>query len=165
MPSWLAVLRRYLGASAIGHLVWEVAQLPLYTIWSTGTLPQKVIAIAHCTAGDMMIATLSIVTALVLAANPHWPDDRFRPVAALTIIIGVAYTGFSEWLNTVVRASWSYSDWMPVFDMFGFRLGLSPMLQWVVVPTLAMWLAMRVRMSEDPASLATSAAARRLMHS
>lgn len=147
MPSWLSGLRRYLVASAIGHLVWEIAQLPLYTIWSTGTLHNQAIAIVHCTAGDVIIATLTIVLALFLAADQDWPANRFWPTAAVTLISGVAYTGFSEWLNTVVRASWSYSEWMPVLDMFGFRLGLSPTLQWIVIPAFAMWLAMRPDMS------------------
>jgi len=154
MPSWLACwLRRYLATSAIGHLVWEIAQLPLYTIWSTGTVREQMIAIVHCTVGDVVIATLVIVIALVLVADSDWPANRFWPTAAAALMGGVAYTGFSEWLNTVVRKSWSYSEWMPVLDLFGFRLGLTPMLQWVVVPALAMWLAMRAGMSARPTSL------------
>lgn len=150
MASWLSCLRRYLAASAIGHLVWEVAQLPLYTIWSTGTVREQVIAIVHCTVGDMIIATLAIVVALVVVADADWPSHRFWPTAAATLMGGVAYTGLSEWLNTVVRTSWSYSEWMPVLDLFGFRLGLSPILQWIVVPAVAMWLATRARMSGRP---------------
>ncbi len=53
---WIRALRRYLVASAGLHLVWEVAQLPLYTIWSTGTLKQQAFAVLHCTIGDVMIA-------------------------------------------------------------------------------------------------------------
>lgn len=32
--NWLSVLRIYLSSSAIGHLVWEILQLPFYTIWT-----------------------------------------------------------------------------------------------------------------------------------
>ncbi len=152
MPSWHSCLRRYLAASAIGHLVWEIAQFPLYAIWSTGTARAQVIAIAHCTAGDVVIATLAIVVALVLVAHPDWPARRFWPTAAVTLMVSLAYTGFSEWLNTVVRRSWSYSEWMPILDLFGLQLGLSPMLQWLVVPTLAMRLAMRAKTSGNSAS-------------
>lgn len=35
--SWLTVLRRYLGAMALGSLVWEFAQMPFYTLWESGT--------------------------------------------------------------------------------------------------------------------------------
>ncbi|WP_324131981.1 hypothetical protein [Bosea sp. (in: a-proteobacteria)] len=159
MPSWLSWLRHYLATSAIGHLLWEIAQLPLYTIWSTETVREQVIAIVHCTAGDVVIATLAIVLALVLVGDSDWPANSFWPPAAAALMGGFAYTGFSEWLNTVFRTTWSYSEWMPVLDLLGFRLGLSPMLQWVVVPALAMWLAMRAGLSSrlttlDPRSRA-----------
>ncbi|MDP3257161.1 hypothetical protein [Bosea sp. (in: a-proteobacteria)] len=153
MPSWLSWLRRYLAASAIGHLAWEIVQLPLYTIWSTGSLREQAFAIAHCTAGDLIITTAAIVAALVVLGDIDFPAQRHWPVIALTLIFGLAYTIFSEWLNTVVWTSWSYSEWMPVLDLFGFRLGLTPVLQWVFVPALAMWLAMRAGMSGRPTSL------------
>ena len=77
MPSWLSWLRRYLAASAIGHLAWEIVQLPLYTIWSTGSLREQAFAIAHCTAGDLIITTAAIVAALVVLLPLK---DRTRPL-------------------------------------------------------------------------------------
>jgi hypothetical protein len=66
--------------------------------------------------------------------------SRYRgyglPTAALTIGFGVAYTIFSEWLNIVIRKSWAYSDLMPVVPVID--TGLSPLLQWVAVPMLAL---------------------------
>ena len=61
----------------------------------------------------------------------------------LTVLFGLAYTIFSEWLNVVVRASWGYSDWMPIVPIFGLRIGLSPLMQWLVVPAAALALASR----------------------
>ena len=54
---------------------------------------------------------------------------------------GLAYTVFSEWLNVEVRRSWAYSDLMPVLPPLG--TGLSPVLQWVVIPSAALWMARR----------------------
>ena len=34
-------LRRYLGVSIVANLVWEMLQLPLYTVWTTGTRKQR----------------------------------------------------------------------------------------------------------------------------
>jgi len=31
----------------VGHVIWETAQLPLYTIWKTGTPREKVVAVLH----------------------------------------------------------------------------------------------------------------------
>ncbi len=67
---WTQALRRYLGVSIIANLVWEILQLPLFTLWTTGLLRQQAVAIVHCTIGDAMIAGLSRLAALSLAAKP-----------------------------------------------------------------------------------------------
>lgn len=142
--NWLQGLRVYLGAIAAGNLAWETLQLPLYTIWRTGTLREQAFAVVHCTLGDLLIALSSLALALMIVGQSSWPSSRFWQVAGVTIIFGIGYTAFSEWLNVVVRVSWAYSEWMPVIPLFGFRLGLSPLLQWIVVPTAAFGLVRRM---------------------
>ena len=139
---WLAALRVYLAASGILHLAWEVAQLPLYTIWRTGSVGEIAFAVLHCTAGDVMIATLVLVTALIAFGSATWPASGFLPVFAAVSSLGVGYTVYSEWLNTVVRKSWAYGDLMPTLPVLG--TGLSPLLQWLIVPALALWIATRL---------------------
>ena len=60
-PGWLAAIRRYLIAAALCNLFWEFAQLPLYTVWRTGTVGEIVFAALHCTAADVGIAAASLV--------------------------------------------------------------------------------------------------------
>lgn len=139
---WLIALRGYFSVIVVGNLVWESLQLPLYTIWKEGSRGENLFAVAHCTGGDLLIATSSLIGALLFFGTKEWPQQRFARVAAATIAIGVAYTGFSEWLNVSVRRSWAYSDWMPVLPIAG-GIGLSPLLQWVVIPALALWCATR----------------------
>ena len=136
---WHRTLRRYLVLSIGLHFLWEVGQLPLYTIWTTTPLPRQVFAIAHCTLGDAMIAGLSLLIALTIAGSPAWPAERSHPVWIITVALGVTYTIYSEWLNVNVRGSWAYSDSMPIVPVLG--TGLSPVLLWLVVPTLAQWAA------------------------
>jgi hypothetical protein len=50
--------------------------------------------------------------------------------------LGAAYTILSEWLNVEIRRSWSYTATMPVLPFLG--TGLTPLLQWLIVPTLAL---------------------------
>lgn len=138
-PNWLSALRSYLAMIAVANLAWEMVQLPLYTLWRTGTTGEKVIAVVHCTAGDLLIALASLILALVSAGDRDWPVRRFGAVAAATLAFGISYTAFSEWLNIVVRKSWAYSDLMPVIDFFGIRVGMSPLLQWIAIPALAFW--------------------------
>jgi hypothetical protein len=140
---WLRALRVYLIGGAAINLAWEALQLPLYTIWQSGTLGSQAFAVAHCTAGDVLIALGALTLALLIAGDGTWPARRFRIVAVLTVLFGLAYTIFSEWLNVVVRASWGYSDWMPIVPIFGLRIGLSPLMQWLVVPAAALALASR----------------------
>lgn len=135
-------MRRYLMFVTLGNLIWETAQLPLYTIWQEGTVRDLAIAVLHCTAGDVLIATAAIVAGLLVAGD-DWPDrlDAYRRVALAAIAIGVTYTVFSEWLNIVIRRSWAYSELMPVIPLVG--LGLSPALQWIVIPLAGFWFARR----------------------
>ncbi len=141
MPDWPRALRVYLGTIALGDLAWEAAHLPLYTLWRTGTPGEKAFAVVQCTGGDLLIALASLALALVIVGDPAWPARAHRRVAALTIGFGVAYTAFSEWMNIVVRQTWAYSDLMPVVPVIG--TGLSPLLQWVAVPMLALHFARR----------------------
>lgn len=136
---WIRALRRYLVTGAAAHLVWEIVQLPLYTLWRSGSRSEQAFAILHCTGGDVLIAGSALLTALVLVGRPGWPRDRFAAVAVATIVIGLGYTMYSEWLNTTIRVSWTYSELMPVMPYIG--TGLSPLAQWIVVPALALWAA------------------------
>jgi hypothetical protein len=118
--------------------LWEVGQLPLYTIWTTGTFREKAFTAIHCTLGDVIIAGFALLGGLVVAGSPAWPHQRWRAVFAAALAGGVAYTIYSEWLNTTVRQSWAYSPLMPVLPITG--TGLAPLLQWIVVPSTALAL-------------------------
>ena len=139
--SWLGALRVYLGFVLPAHLAWEIVQLPLYTIWMDGTVGEIAFAVAHCTGGDALIATVSLVGALLLFGHINWPQDRYAVVAGATVTAGVGYTIFSEWLNTKVRASWTYSELMPTLPLLD--VGLSPVAQWIVIPIAGFWFARR----------------------
>jgi hypothetical protein len=120
----------------VGHLAWEVVQLPLYTIWSTATPGELAFAVLHCAGGDILIALSTLTGALFLIGDSAWPSHRFGRICFLTVGFGIGYTVFSEWVNAGVRRNWTYSDWMPTLPWVG--TGLSPLLQWVVIPTLAL---------------------------
>lgn len=132
---WLCVLRRYFLFSLLGHLLWEIAHIPLYTIWTEGSAGEIIFAIVHCTGGDLMIAFSTLLLALFLFGRAEWPGQRFVPVLLAAVVMGVGYTIFSEWLNIVVREAWAYRDIMPVIPIID--AGLTPFLQWLVVPTAA----------------------------
>jgi len=133
--NWLSTIRRYLVALAIGNLLWETAQMPLYTLWRTGTPGVIADAVLHCTLGDVLIGAVTLIAALAAVGSPAWPHETIVRVAVAVVIMAAGYTVYSEYMN-VVRGSWTYTEWMPTLPLLG--TGLGPLAQWVVVPVLAL---------------------------
>ena len=73
--------------------------------------------------------------ALAGARIGHWPLFGGR-MALTAILLGLAYSRFSEWLNTQLRQNWSYTKVMPVLPPLG--TGLTPFLQWLIVPGIVL---------------------------
>lgn len=111
-----------------------MAQLPLYTIGRTGTTRGIATAVVHCTVGDLSIAFVTLGLALVIVVSPDWPSHQFAAVLATVGILSVGYTVCSEYMNTIVRQSWAYGPLMPTLPWVG--TGPSPLLQWMIVPSL-----------------------------
>ena len=134
--TWLHALRRYMVASLLGHAIWEVAQLPLFTLWHEAPPREVAIATLHCLGGDLAIASTVLVAVLVSAGKHDWPNCDAGRVAALVILLGVAYTGWSEYSNAILRKTWSYTDAMPLVPWI--NIGITPLFQWLIVPSIAL---------------------------
>lgn len=130
---------RYTVAMVALNLLWELLQLPLYTVWTIGSAREIVFDVLHCTVGDLLIAGLSLWAALALVQPSGWPHQRNTATCVLTLVLGVGYTVHSEWYNTAVSHQWAYSNLMPQIA----GIGLSPIAQWLVVPCMAFWWAHR----------------------
>lgn len=122
------------------NLVWETGHLPLYTIWTEGTAAYMAFAVVHCTAADILVGTAALALALIAGRQRDVANWRWLRIAVLTVLGGVVFTIFSEWLNTEVLRNWAYSEWMPTLEMAGVEVGLSPLLQWILLPPLALYL-------------------------
>jgi len=145
---WHHVLARFLPLLAAGNLVWEILQLPFYTLWQEATPQFRIFAVAHCTIGDVMIGTSALLISVALFGRRGWPHVGHGRVLAPAMLAGAAYTVFSEWMNTQVTMGWQYAESMLRVPPLG--TGIAPLLQWVVVPPLAYWLA---RASASPTAL------------
>lgn len=145
--SWLPALRIYVAVLVPLMLVWEAVQMPLYTLWQTGTVGEIAYDIVHCTLGDALIGLAALTSSLVLVGSPEWPRIRFGRVAATTLAIGLGYLVYSEWVNIELRGSWSYTESMPRLPPYG--TGLAPLLQWLVIPPIALWAARRACCRRD----------------
>ncbi|HVS64651.1 MAG TPA: hypothetical protein VMT85_14240 [Thermoanaerobaculia bacterium] len=65
-----------------------------------------------------------------------------RPAAlAAFLATGVAATIVLEWLATEVWHHWEYGPRMPTLPVLG--TGLAPLLQWLLLPPLLIWIVRR----------------------
>lgn len=139
--TWVATLRRYALFMGPANLVWETLHVPLYTISREGTIGEIAFSVVHCTMGDLLIALACLMAALLLLGDASWPAKGSARVALAAVAFGSAFTVYSEWLNVAVRESWAYSERMPVLPPLD--TGLSPLLQWLLLPLLGLWWARR----------------------
>lgn len=129
---------RYLPWLAGLNLAWEVAQLPLYTLWREATPAWIAFSVLHCTAGDVVIGGTVLLLGLIATRASTPTQWRWGLLASLVALAATGYTAFSEWLNTAVLRNWSYSELMPTVEIVGAAIGVSPLLQWIVIPPLAL---------------------------
>lgn len=130
----------YAGISSPMFAIWEIAQLPLYTIWAERGARASLWAALHCTLGDICIAFVTIFGALILTFIA--PRLRtFRAVAAITVVSGFVITGAIEAASVRWLGRWAYGPLMPVEPFFG--IGLSPLAQWIVIPASTLFLIRR----------------------
>ena len=121
---------------------WEMLQAPLYVglagapHWS---------ATLHCLAATLGDCLLFIVTFAIMAAilrNRHWIRTATFSQMLWFTTIGLTATLVIE--DTGVRSigwNWRYSPLMPRLPLLG--TGLSPVLQWLILPPLVIWLVRR----------------------
>ncbi len=121
-------------------LAWEILQSPFYA--DTYDAPISTIAYnrIHCSVGDVLILFSAFWIVAAVWGRRWMSMARLKPIL-LFLAVGLAYTAFSEYLNVQINGSWSYSAWMPVL----YGMGLVPLLQWILVPTLVLLI---VRISD-----------------
>lgn len=123
------------------HGLWEVAQLPLYSLADDPDRGRVVLYLLHCIGGDVLIATTLFLLAAAMLRDFAWPERRPWRGGTIVIALGLSYTGFSEWHNVYQTHAWSYSQAMPLV----FGIGLAPLLQWIAVSTLMVAVVARRR--------------------
>ncbi|CAG0976494.1 hypothetical protein BURK1_01511 [Burkholderiales bacterium] len=112
------------------NLVWEIAQVRLYTLWAVEEGPTIAWALLHCSVGDVMIAGAMYAVAGIALRSADWPTSRPWTGGAIVVIGATAFTAWSEWYNVYRAGNWGYAAGMPLV----FGIGLSPLLQWIILP-------------------------------
>jgi hypothetical protein len=127
------------------HLAWEIGQLPFYTLWEEREIWRIALYVIHCVLGDTMIATLTYLVVALTWRQVNWPRQRFWMGGMMLIAMGMGYAVFSEWYNVYRIGSWAYSEAMPLI----YGIGITPLMQWLVVPGVMLVLIKRTRIGRS----------------
>ena len=125
------------------HFVWEFLQVPTYAGMAEMRHWEGIKVCTAATFGDVGFALTAFWIASAAARNRYWiRKTTGRLVPSLTFIaVGVVLTVAFEYYYTQVSLRWSYSELMLLVPPFG--TGLSPVLQWIVIPPIVLWLTRR----------------------
>lgn len=120
---------------------WEFLQVPLFRDMPTANHWDAIVYCTRAAGGDALIALFAFwVVALIWKAR-NWILRPRRGQIIAFVLIGIAVTVAFEWHATVIAQRWAYASHMPVVPVIG--TGLSPLLQWIVLPPLVVWLVKR----------------------
>lgn len=123
------------------NLVWEMLQMPLFTYPATVTWWQASLECVQAAAGDALMLLVSFWLVALLWRDRRWILQPSAGALSLFLIPGLVMTVVFEALATGVWGRWAYADTMPVLPVTG--TGVVPLLQWVLLPLLIVWLVRR----------------------
>lgn len=127
------------------NLAWEAGQTPLYEDADRG-IAYLAWTRLHCTAGDVLILLGTFWLTSLVCRSRRWFARPGLLAPGLFVVLGLAYTAWSEWANTSLRDAWQYRPQMPTL----FGIGLAPLLQWLVIPPILVLLLRRSpRLNKD----------------
>lgn len=127
------------GFALLLHFLWEILQVPLYQGMAEAGHWSAVLRCAQATGGDVVIAWTAYCIGSWSAGDRLWLGPLHRRPLALYFSSGMVITVGLEWLNVYSWKEWAYGSAMPVIA----GVGLAPILQWIVIPILTLWLARR----------------------
>ena len=129
----------YLGASFLLHLVWENVQAPLFEGYVSFVQHFPICLVATAT-GDMTVMFVLYLLLALAHCNLRWAADTRSYAHPLTWIlppvVGALFAIIIELRAVYVFHYWSYSAAMPIVS--GLGVGLTPILQMVVVPLVTL---------------------------
>ena len=124
---WIAVILVTLAF----HFAWEMAQGNLFHLMQPMPFWRATAWCARATAGDLVITTIAF-SAAAMSGGLRWPLTRRHLSPALIFLTAGILITIGYEIYAVSTGRWAYDEQMP--QIFG--IGLSPLLQWIVIPLL-----------------------------
>lgn len=119
---------------------WEIYQAPLFAGMEDARHRDAVEWCSRATLGDAVILLSAYWLVALATRTRRWILAPTAPQLALFVVAGLAVTVAIERLALSGRwfQGWSYAPAMPV--VVGLGIGVAPLLQWLVLPPLVVWL-------------------------
>jgi hypothetical protein len=131
----------------MGHFTWELLQAPLFSSLADKSHIPGILICLQATLGDLGIALAALWAASIAGRGRVWvAHPRTGPVAVYLATGLIATIGF-EFVSAEILNRWTYAPEMPRLPLLG--TGLSPLLQWLVVPSLVLWYLNRLAPPRD----------------
>jgi len=119
------------------NFFWEVVQTYFYTL-KDSPFSKMLYGWFHCTLGDVILTIGSFWLVSAASRNRKWLLKLNRLNFIGFIMVGVVYAVLSEWANVHMFKSWGYNQSMPIIPWV--QMGLTPFLQWIVIPPIVILL-------------------------
>jgi len=123
------------------NLFWEAAQARLFVFKEQSSFASLTRCLLFCSSVDAVMMLLAFWVVSAFAKNRCWflASKYYYTVAFVTT--GLILSFVSEYSVIHYRKLWEYSKLMPVIP--GLELGLAPLLQWLFMPPLVLFLLVR----------------------
>jgi hypothetical protein len=126
-----------LGLAAFAlHFVWEMGHAKWYATMNALPFWTATAWCARAALIDVAISAIAYAAAALVARNVRWVRNPRALLLTIYLAIGIVVTlAIERWAVAVGR--WRYAATMPTIA----GVGLSPLLQWIVIPLLVATLA------------------------
>ena len=127
------------------HFAWEVLQTPFFARMPTMSHWAATLVCLKATIGDVGIALAAFAAGSWWSHKLHWTRTPSWQAISVFLAVGVAATIAFEWYAVSWANRWAYSEAMPIVPVL--RVGIAPILQWIVLPPLVIYFVRRHRLS------------------
>jgi len=138
-----ALFRRFAGAVAglsfVLNYAWEIGHCPLYTVCAYDR--SHLIFLALASLADAIMAGLLYFSFALIYRSSLWVSHLTTSRVFWLILVGGAGATVSE-IAHLSAGNWAYTDRMPI--MPGIEVGLTPVLQFAILPALIYSLSIRL---------------------
>lgn len=138
-PPLPAILLAVAGFAFLVHFPWEFVQAPFFVGMAEAPHWQATLFCGRATLGDAAITLVAYGVVAIVTERRYWLLSVRRRDLAVFILAGLMLTASIELLSVYALDRWAYDDSMPLVA----GIGLVPLLQWMALPPLGLWLAQR----------------------